>query len=79
MNRKNSVLIVDDEPLVQIGLKSIFDRDLKDEYEVTGSAGNGRDAFALIEKNRPDIVISDIKMPIMTGLELIDKVRKEIG
>ncbi len=79
MNRKYSVLIVDDEPLVQIGLKSIFDRDLKDEYEVTGSAGNGRDAFALIEKNRPDIVISDIKMPIMTGLELIDKVRKEIG
>ncbi|MCR4741186.1 MAG: response regulator [Lachnospiraceae bacterium] len=80
MKNRYRVLIVDDEPLVQIGLKSIFDRDLNESFEVAASAGNGRDAYEIII-NDPDIdiVISDIKMPIMTGLELIDKVRNEIG
>ena len=63
------LLIVDDEPLVQIGVKSMLNW-ADYEIEVIGSAANGKQALDIIESNIPDIVITDIKMPIMDGLEL---------
>ncbi|OOM82246.1 putative response regulatory protein [Clostridium puniceum] len=63
------LLIVDDEPLVQIGVKSMLNW-VDYEIEVIGSAANGKQALDVIESNMPDIVITDIKMPIMDGLEL---------
>lgn len=64
------VIIVDDEPLVQAGIKSMLNCD-KLNIEICGIAGNGETALELIEAQHPDIVICDIKMPKMTGLELI--------
>lgn len=64
------LLIVDDEPLVQIGVKSMLNW-IDYEIEVIGSAANGKQALDIIESNMPDIVITDIKMPIMDGLELV--------
>lgn len=64
------LLIVDDEPLVQIGVKSMMNW-AKYNIEVVGSASNGKLAMEIINNNLPDIVITDIKMPIMDGLELI--------
>ena len=72
------LLIVDDEPLVQIGLKSMIARDFPD-IEVVGSASNGQEALDLIEQLRPDIVIADIKMPIMSGLELLQESVRQFG
>ncbi|MBR1477046.1 MAG: response regulator [Lachnospiraceae bacterium] len=72
------ILIADDEPLVQIGLKSMLSKDFP-EYEIAGSAANGRAALEMIESLRPDIVISDIKMPVMTGLELIKGSNEKFG
>lgn len=73
------LLIVDDEPLVQIGVKSMLNWG-DYEIEVIGSAANGKQALDIIETNSPDIVITDIKMPIMDGLELtkycIDNLKK---
>lgn len=63
------LLIVDDEPLVQVGVKSMLNWG-NYEIEVIGSASNGKQALDIIESNLPDIVITDIKMPIMDGLEL---------
>ena len=63
------LLIVDDEPLVQIGVKSMLNWG-EYQIEVVGSASNGKQALDIIENNVPDIVITDIKMPIMDGLEL---------
>ena len=66
------LLIADDEPLVQVGIRSMLDwKSLN--IEISGIASNGQAALALIEKDMPDIVIADIKMPIMTGLELAKK------
>ncbi len=63
------LLIVDDEPLVQIGIKSMVNwADLG--IEVCGAAMNGEAALKLIEEYSPEIVITDIKMPKMNGLEL---------
>lgn len=72
------LLIVDDEPLVQIGIKSMLDRSGLG-IEICGSAPNGMEALKLIEKYSPQIVITDIKMPIMDGLELMKKCQQLYG
>lgn len=64
------IIIVDDEPLVQAGIKSMLNCE-KLNIEVAGVAGNGESALQLIETLHPDIIICDIKMPKMTGMELI--------
>lgn len=72
------LLIVDDEPLVQIGIKSMLHwQDLG--IEVCGTAMNGEVAFQMIEELSPDIVITDIKMPILNGLDLVKKSRDTFG
>ena len=43
---------------------------LEDDLDVVGTAGNGKDALALCRALRPDIVLTDVEMPQMTGLEL---------
>jgi two-component system response regulator YesN len=68
------LLIVDDEEEVRNGLINKMDWD-KYNFELMGGAQNGREALDLIEDNIPDIVITDISMPIMNGLELSEYVR----
>ena len=72
------LLIVDDEPLVQVGIKSMIDWA---DYgiEICGTAMNGEMALKLIEEYSPEIVITDIKMPIMNGLELAKICRDTYG
>lgn len=73
MRRMYKVLIVDDEPLVLKGIENFINWEA---YGVTvcGTASNGLEAYKLIEQEEPDIVITDIKMPYMSGIELIEKV-----
>jgi len=75
------LLIADDEPLVQIGVKSMLDRAGLSGLgiEICGTASNGREALKLIEKHSPHIVITDIKMPIMDGLELMRQCQQKYG
>ncbi len=65
------VLLVDDEPLVLVGIQSMLKWE---DYgaRVAGTARNGVQALELIEKLRPDVVIADIKMPVMDGLRLME-------
>ncbi len=72
------LLIVDDEPLVQVGVKSMLNWN-KLDIEVIGTAPNGRVALDIIEEKHPDIVITDIKMPVIDGLELVRECRKRYG
>ncbi len=64
------LLIVDDEPLMQVGIKSMIDCE-KLNVIILGLASNGKVALDMIEKEMPDIVICDIRMPAMSGLDLI--------
>ncbi|RKM53840.1 response regulator [Butyrivibrio sp. X503] len=73
------LLIVDDEPLVQIGLKTMLSKEHSDDIEVIATAANGKEAWEIIEKEKPDIVIADIRMPVMTGLELLQKSNEKFG
>lgn len=71
------VLIADDEYLVRIGLKTTIDWG-ENGFEIVGIANNGKDAIDLFEKTDPDILLTDIRMPVLDGLELIQvlKLRK---
>jgi two-component system response regulator YesN len=72
------LLIADDETLVCVGLQSMLKWE---EYniEIVGTAHNGGQAEEMIDTLRPDIVITDIKMPVKSGLEVAASVRKKYG
>lgn len=70
------VILADDEPYIVLGLSLIIDWE-KEGFEIVGTADNGQKALELIRDENPDLVITDIKMPIMTGLELLEKSREE--
>ncbi len=66
------ILIVDDDSIVRYGLKNAVDW-TANGFEVVGEAANGQEALGMIGELRPDIVITDILMPIKTGIELIEE------
>lgn len=70
------LLIADDEPLVQAGIKSMLNWE---DYNISivGTAANGAAAYDMIKSCDPEIVITDIKMPVMSGLELAKKCYEE--
>jgi two-component system response regulator YesN len=70
------VLIIDDEVLVRIGLKTTIDWE-KIGFIVVGEASNGEQGFEQYKKHKPDVIITDIKMPKKDGLWLIQEIRKE--
>lgn len=72
------LLIVDDEPLVQVGIRSMLDWSSYG-IEVVETASNGAQAMKIIDEKHPEIVITDIKMPVMDGLELIRECRSKYG
>jgi DNA-binding NarL/FixJ family response regulator len=69
-----TIVIADDHKIVRQGVRALleFEPDLK----VIGEAANGRDALALVESLKPDILVSDITMPPPTGIELAAKISK---
>jgi len=69
------VIIVDDEPVVRRGLRETIEWDSLG-LEVAGEAADGIEALKLIRETRPEILITDIRMPDMDGLQLIREVRK---
>lgn len=70
------VLLVDDEPFILQGLKLLVDWE-KEGFRIARTAANGMEALAFLKKEKVDLVIADIKMPQMTGLELLEHIRKE--
>ena len=64
------ILIVDDEALARIGLQTMIENLFSDTVNIVGNAQNGKEAIDLITQKTPDIVITDIYMPVMSGIEL---------
>lgn len=72
-----NILLVDDEPIVKIALRTMIDWDSLG-FPICGTASDGVEALALVKELNPDIIITDLKMPNMDGLELIRQLN-EIG
>lgn len=68
------VLIVDDHPLVRHGIKTLLD--VYDDIEVIGEAENGREALEICEKYKPNIVLMDLIMPEVNGIEATKEIVK---
>lgn len=75
MNRKK-IFLVDDHFVVREGLKLIFETE--EEYEVIGEAQDGKEALEKLEQLLPDVILMDLSMPKMSGIDVI-KVLKERG
>ena len=67
-----SVLIADDQALVRVGLRKVLETE--PELAVVGEAVNGEDAAAAAGRLRPDIVLMDIRMPVLDGIEATRRV-----
>jgi len=60
------ILLVDDDALVREGLEIILG--LEPDFQVVGTAGNGQEALAVCRREKPDLVLMDIRMPVMDGV-----------
>jgi DNA-binding NarL/FixJ family response regulator len=69
---KIKILIVDDHQIVRDGIKRILTDE--NDIDLIGSVGRGSDALDFIKYNRPDIVVADLSMPNMSGIELTEKI-----
>jgi NarL family two-component system response regulator LiaR len=67
------VLIADDHPVVRQGLRTFLE--LQDDIEIVGEAADGEQAVALVEQLVPDVVLMDLVMPNVDGIEAIRRVR----
>jgi DNA-binding NarL/FixJ family response regulator len=71
------VLIVDDQNLIRQGLKALLE--LEADLEVIGEAENGEDAINLIAQLSPDVVLMDVRMPIMDGVAATREIHKRFA
>lgn len=72
---KHNVLIVDDHFVVREGLKLIIET--SDSFQIIGEVANGEEALSFIEKKKPDVILMDLNMPKMSGLETIEALNEK--
>ncbi|TMM21434.1 MAG: response regulator transcription factor [Actinobacteria bacterium] len=70
-----SILIADDQALVRVGLRKILEAE--PETNVVGEAGDGEDAVSAARRLEPDVVLMDIRMPVLDGIEATRRIVRE--
>jgi DNA-binding NarL/FixJ family response regulator len=69
---KQRILLVDDHEVVRLGLKALLEH--HSHFEVVGEAGNARDAIEQVSRIQPDIVLMDIRLPGVSGIEACEEI-----
>lgn len=75
MKKQHRLLIVEDHTILREGLKSLLCA--SPDLEVVGEAGDGRQAFRLVNDISPDLILMDLSMPRMNGFEAIKEIKKQ--
>lgn len=71
---KIRVLIVDDHPMIRAGMRSLLESE--EDFEVAGEAGNGEEAIQLATELKPEVIIMDIVMPKLNGVEATRQIKQ---
>jgi two-component system, NarL family, response regulator NreC len=66
------ILLADDHTILRRGLRLVLERE--PDFSVIGEAGNGREAIEAAERDRPDVIIMDIAMPLLSGIEATNRI-----
>jgi DNA-binding NarL/FixJ family response regulator len=72
-----SVVLAEDHALVREGLRAIIE--LQDDIEVVAEAADGAEAVAAVTRHRPDVLVVDIQMPKLDGLEVVERIASQPG
>ena len=75
MDKKKRILIVDDYPILREELRSLLSS--HQDFEIVGGAEDGQEAIEFVGKLEPDLVLMDISMPRMNGLDAIRNIKKK--
>lgn len=75
MSNSIRVVLADDHVFVRDGIKSLLENEAN--IEVVGEATDGLEALVAVENNQPDLLVLDIRMPNMTGIEVVEKLRTQ--
>jgi len=75
MNKRVRMVVVDDHALFRRGLVSLLAE--IPEFQVVGEASNGREAISLIQQTNPDVVLLDVNMPVMDGIQTVQTLREQ--
>lgn len=74
MGPKNRIVIVEDHTILREGLRSLFSSN--PDFEIAGEAEDGREAVRCVEKLKPDLILTDLSMQRMNGMEAIREIKK---
>jgi len=75
MSEKVRIVIAEDHTILREGLRSLLSAN--PNFEVVGEAGDGREAIRQVKKIKPDLILSDLSMPRMNGMEAIKEIKRE--
>ena len=75
-NKRQTIVIAEDYTILREGLRALLSSN--PDFEVVAEAGDGQEAINLVEKLKPDLVLTDLSMPRMNGMEAIREIRRRI-
>jgi DNA-binding NarL/FixJ family response regulator len=75
MNKKSRIVIAEDHTILREGLRSLLSSN--PEFEIVGEAEDGREAIRCVEKLKPNLILTDLSMPRMNGMEAIKEIKRQ--
>ncbi len=69
-----TIILADDHKIVRQGVRALLE--YEPDFNIVGEAGDGAEALALLERTRPDVMVTDLSMPAYNGIELAGEIRR---
>jgi DNA-binding NarL/FixJ family response regulator len=69
-----TIILADDHKIVRQGVRALLE--YEPDFDIVGEANDGTEALSLLERTAPDVLVTDLSMPGLTGIELADEIRR---